>query len=392
MLGRAMGSFFWGSFINKYGRKPGLIISLLNIAINSLLFGFCLNYSGIIIIRSITGLFAPIPAIAKTVVSEICAKEDVARGMSVFISGWYIGMILGTFIGGVFSHPEELGIVHSGILVDFPYLLPNVICTVVAGITLVLVVGWFKETLKTTELGELMERDEDNYQFSYWEIMKSEMVPTILFIYSLISFNITAFSDVFPIWCWADIQNGGLHFNPTQIGTVLGLSYVLIAFVQQKVYDMLHKRYGSIDVMKMSIIILIPTILIFPEQHSLAFSPVLLKVSLVFSMIIWNLLYSMIFTSISLLTNHSVTANKRAKLNGISMFVGSVFKGVGPYVAATIFSATASSGLKFPVDYHAIFYLMGIFFVIMVYSSWKLPKWLEQGPEIIETEIKSIYE
>lgn len=391
MLGRALGSFYWGNFIDKYGRKNGLLIALVNIIVNSILFGVCSNYPLILILRGVTGMLAPIPAIAKTVVSEICSKQDAARGMAIFISGWYIGMILGTLIGGVFSHPEELGLVSSGILVDYPYLLPNLICAGMAAITLGLVIGMFRETLKRDET-EMMIQIEEIEGFSYWEILKSDMVPTILFIYAVQSFNATAFSDVYPIWCWADVRDGGLHYNPTQIGLTLGISYFLIAFVQQKCYDILHKRMGSIAVMNLSSIILIPVIMLFPEQNLLVSYPLLLKISLIISMILWNLFYFNIFTSISLITNNSVTPNKRAKLNSIGMFVGSIFKGVGPYVAATLFSATASSGLPFPLDYHFIFYLLAINFLISLYFSKKLPNWLETGPSSESLEIKSINE
>jgi MFS family permease len=115
MLGRALGSFYWGNFIDKHGRKKGIMISLANLAIFSLILGFCKNYYLLLLYRFIAGFFAPIPAICKTIVSEVCVGENLAKGMATLVSGWYISLIIGNFVGGQFSHPEELGIVTKQI-------------------------------------------------------------------------------------------------------------------------------------------------------------------------------------------------------------------------------------------------------------------------------------
>lgn len=46
------------------------------------------------------------------------------------------------------------------------------------------------------------------------------------------------------------------------------------------------------------------------------------------------------------------------------MGIGSLFKGIGPYISAMLFSATAESGLPFPLDYHFVFYMIGILLLV----------------------------
>lgn len=379
MFGRALGSFYWGNFIDKHGRRKGMIISIVNIALSSLLLGFCTDYYLLLLLRFVCGFFAPIPAIGKTIVSEICVKQNSAKGMATLVSGWYIGQIIGNLVGGMFSHPEEIGLVNTGLLVDYPYLLPNLICSLVAIISLILCIYYLKETLEISQISTSTSTSLDaglsNKEPNYVEVMKSPFVPTILTLYSLASFNSNAFSDVFPIWCWADRKNGGLEFNPQEIGNSLAISFLLIVVVQQRVYGMLVNKYGCSKVFSIGIYVMLPTILIFPEQTLIAYDERLLKISLVVSVLIWNLFGYINFTTINVMVNDSVTPNKRAKLNSLSQCVGSLFRALGPYISGAVYSSTAKSGIGYPLDYHTIFYVIGIDILVQLYIAKDLPEW-----------------
>lgn len=378
MFGRALGSFYWGNYIDSHGRKKGVMISIISISISSLILGFCKNYYLLLFLRFVCGFFAPIPAIGKTIVSEICVKENAAKGMATLVSGWYIGQIIGNFVGGQFSHPEELGIVSSGIFVEFPYLLPNLICAGISILTAIISALFLKETLTIPEVSNSSNSLDFSRTMSeptYKDVIRSPFVPTILVLYSLASFNSNAFSDVFPIWCWADRDNGGLEFNPQEIGNSLAMSFLLIVVIQQRVYGMLVNKYGCTRVFSIGIYVLLPTILIFPEQTLVSFNESLLKVSLVVSVLFWNLFSYVNFTTINVMVNDCVGPNKRAKLNSVAQCVGSLFRALGPYISGTVYSTTARGGLGYPLDYHTIFYLIALDLAAQLYMSKDLPEW-----------------
>ncbi len=199
-------------------------------------------------------------------------------------------------------------------------------------------------------------------------------MATVLGLYSLASLNANAFSDVFTIWCWADRKYGGLEFNPQEIGNTLAISFLLIALVQQMMYGQLVKKYGSTRVFTIAIYFLLPIILIFPEQSNLTFNEALLKVSLIIHVIIWNIFSYINFTTIHLMVNECVGNNKRAKLNSLAQFLASLFRALGPYTSGTIYSAMATSGLGYPLDYHTIFYLIAIDLAVQLYMSKDLPE------------------
>jgi len=74
-IGRGLASPFWGLFIDKKGRKIGLIIAFSSSAVLLLMSGFILNYVVIVILRFISGAMSPIAVIGKILVSELCDND-----------------------------------------------------------------------------------------------------------------------------------------------------------------------------------------------------------------------------------------------------------------------------------------------------------------------------
>jgi hypothetical protein len=61
----------------------------------------------------------------------------------MFGAGWTFGLVVSNFIGGVFSHPEKLGIyVFEG----YPFALPFLICSLIALCMLIVVCITIKDT------------------------------------------------------------------------------------------------------------------------------------------------------------------------------------------------------------------------------------------------------
>jgi len=67
------------------------------------------------------------------------------------------------------------------------------------------------------------------------------------------------------------------------------------------------------------------------------------------------------FTSIFILINHSVTGEKRARINGIAMMVNSFMKTVAPNFGGTLFAISISYEASFyPFNQHLTFVVTGM--------------------------------
>jgi MFS family permease len=57
MAGRALTSYAWGVFADRYGRRPVILIALANIVVMTLVFGFVGSLGLAIAVRAVTGMF-----------------------------------------------------------------------------------------------------------------------------------------------------------------------------------------------------------------------------------------------------------------------------------------------------------------------------------------------
>jgi MFS family permease len=383
MLGRAIGAPFWGYAADKYGRKPTLLISLSSIIGGSLVFGMAPSFAVAAVSLFIAGLFCTLAVVCKTCVSEVTPPALQAKGMSCYTLGWYYGQIAGYSVGGLLVHPEKTGIVTGGLFARFPYLLPNLICSVLGLIALIGVIFFFKETLpppKPSSSSPSVSLPPASRPFSAF---RSANICSMVCMYSIHVFCNTGFVETYPLWCWSSKDKGGLSFDPQEIGGTLTISYIAMICVQSVLYSRMVKWLGLIGVIKASSIAMIPVLLGFPFIGVLRETQWMLKAALVIGCLLYYLLGFNIFTSIFVLTNNSVLQGDRAKVNGCQMAIGYIVKGFTPLLIGNLFAFTSQNGGFFPFDYHFVFTLLAVGMGIEALLAQRLPKSLEM-PKSVE--------
>lgn len=150
MGGRMISSFFWGAWSDKHGRKPIMVMGVMSIIVFQTAFGFSFNYPWAIGSRLLFGLLNPIVGTAKTVVSEICSHADQAKGMVIITATWGCGLIFGPSLGGILARPADKYpsvFAKDGLFGQFPYLLPCVVISASAVVSLLLVYKHMEESL-----------------------------------------------------------------------------------------------------------------------------------------------------------------------------------------------------------------------------------------------------
>lgn len=348
MLGRALGAPFWGWAADQWGRKPVLLISLFSIAAGSLGLGFARNLETAVLSLLLGGLFCNLSATAKTCVSEVAAGERQTKAMSYYSLGWFYGQIAGYLIGGFLIHPEASGIVDGGILVTFPYLLPNLICAAVALLTLLGILVFYKETLIAPPTVLALSSDSPYLRSS----------KGLIAFYVLEVVCNTGFIETFPLWCWSSGEHGGLDLSAAEIGVTLTVAYAVLGFGQSWVYGLVVKPLGLRKTIGCSSLILCPLLVamsclnLLPRQ---VLKPVLALACLLFYLLSYN-----IFTSLFVLINSSVPQQDRAKLNSCSMSVGYIAKGLTPLLVDVTFAYTSESSYTYPFDHHFVFTALGL--------------------------------
>jgi hypothetical protein len=90
-----------------------------------------------------------------------------------------------------------------------------------------------------------------------------------------------------------------------------------------------------------------------------------------------------------IIINNSVNSNERGKLNGISMAIGNLARGVSPPIYGTTFAATAKGGYPYPFNFAFSFVLLSFsIWIASIYAS-KLSLSLGNPKETIINEDKN---
>jgi len=140
----------WGRLSDRIGRKPVLLTGLAGTALSMLIFGFAPNLKVALLARALGGLLNGNIGVLQTTVAEmITVKEHQPRAYTIMPFVWCLGSILGPTLGGALAKPVKN---YPNIFPDnsiwsrFPYLLPNLVCTLIVACGVVIGILFLEET------------------------------------------------------------------------------------------------------------------------------------------------------------------------------------------------------------------------------------------------------
>ncbi|TAQ85826.1 hypothetical protein B7494_g5832 [Chlorociboria aeruginascens] len=140
----------WGRLSDKIGRKPVLLTGLAGTALSMLIFGLSPNLPVALLARALGGLLNGNIGVLQTTVAEmITVKEHQPRAYSIMPTVWCLGSILGPALGGALARPVSTypNVFEAGTVWErFPYLLPNLVCTVIVACGVVIGILFLEET------------------------------------------------------------------------------------------------------------------------------------------------------------------------------------------------------------------------------------------------------
>ncbi|KAL6706526.1 hypothetical protein ACN47E_005282 [Coniothyrium glycines] len=149
-LAEACSAMYWGGVSDRIGRKPVVICGILGTMSSLLLVGLAPNFWVALAGRIIGGALNGNIGVVQTMVGELVKRpEHESRAYAIMPFVWSIGTIIGPSIGGFFAEPAKnfpTLFSRTGLFARFPYLLPNLLCSALLVVSIVLAYLFLEET------------------------------------------------------------------------------------------------------------------------------------------------------------------------------------------------------------------------------------------------------
>ena len=200
-------------------------------------------------------------------------------------------------------------------------------------------------------------------------LLRNRHIRLAVLVYAAHSFCSIFIGEMYPLWCIASTDRGGLAWTIAEVGTSVSVTGIMLLPYQLWLYPRLAKRTPPIRLMFLTMAALIPTCVFFPfiGFFSLARGASIALTTVVRGTL--SLLSTTVFTSSFLLINNSCLSKQRGAVNGLAMFVASFTKAMGPIVGAELFAWSINGGSTV----HLPFFVDAALWALLVLVVLRLP-------------------
>ncbi len=194
------------------------------------------------------------------------------------------------------------------------------------------------------------------------QLMRNREMMCSIVLYAGHSFTSICYGEVFPLWCVATSDCGGLGLSSKHVGIIMSLTGVLVIAYQAALFPPLIKRLEATQIMifmqltSSALLVGLPFLSHVIELETRGTNTYGVDVWLVIILAtMGNSTVIMAFTSAfvcsNAFVNNSCEKDTRGTANGLSMACGSVTKSIGPMVAAPLFAFSINGSPSRFMDY-----------------------------------------
>lgn len=223
----------WGSYSDRLGRKPVLMIGVLGNTLAQLLFGLSTELWMLFAARALAGILssATLPT-AMAYVADTTVKDKRSGGMGFIGAAMGIGMVLGPGLGGLLAKNS----------LSLPFFLA-------AGLSLVALLLIFLVLPEPPHSEKPLQASTRKPQLAEMKQALLGPVGVLLLMAFLLSFALTNFEGIFGLYA-ADRYG----FTPNRVGLTLTIIGLVSAVMQGAMTGPATRRFGEVIVIRAGMI------------------------------------------------------------------------------------------------------------------------------------------
>ncbi|MDZ8240002.1 MAG: MFS transporter [Nostoc sp. ChiQUE01a] len=247
----------WGSFSDRYGRRPILLLTLSGSVIAYIGLGIANSLWILFIARSLAGIMAGNIATAQAYIADITTPANRARGMGAIGAAFGLGFILGPAIGGILTGPDPN---------NANFHLPSLFAAGLSLLALLCALILLPESLNSEIKAKIQAHQHHRPQLNWVELSRRPQLCILIGIYFLVTFAVAAMDSTLALWSKQE-----LNWGPQQTSYLFAFMGIVSTIIQGGLIGFLKKHLGEIKLLFLGIFGLGLGLLLIGFSQSLIF-------------------------------------------------------------------------------------------------------------------------
>lgn len=231
----------WGSWSDRIGRRPIMLLSTFGAVIAYIVFGLAESLGVLFFSRVIAGMMGGNISTAQAYIADVTDSANRARGMGLIGAAFGIGFVIGPATATALIHPTFHEMVANAGFTDFAawmgenrYALPGFFAAFLSFCSFLMVLFKLPETVDTSKPREKVIRRPSVFTPKFWRLLKDQkgksargyLIPLVIGFF-LLSFGESSLYSAFPLF--AESQ---LNMTAEQVGIQFFYIGIIAVIVQ----------------------------------------------------------------------------------------------------------------------------------------------------------------
>lgn len=265
-LSQLIFSPIWGSWSDKVGRRPIMLLSTAGSVLSYAIFSFAPSLTVLFVSRALAGIMGGNISAAQAYVADVTTPNDRAKGMGLIGAAFGIGFALGPALSGILMLPAAQGLFPG--LSSFPYALPGLAAAGLSLFSFFWILFCLPESLQNASPDDPSRVQRFSVlSIDFWRTLadpRSGSGLGLFFLFSLIlAMGHSTLYSAFPLFCRARLGMG-----PGEVGFQFLWMGLIAIFIQGGAIRVLVKRFAEERLFVAGNLLMSIGILLIPFAHS----------------------------------------------------------------------------------------------------------------------------
>lgn len=248
----------WGSWSDRVGRRPIMLMSTFGAVIAYIIFGFAGSLSVLFLSRIVAGTMGGNISTAQAYIADVTDNENRARGMGLIGAAFGIGFVIGPATATGLIHPSFHEFVANLGFIDFAswmeanrFALPGFFAAFLSFCSFLMVLFKLPETVDKSKPKKDVYRRPSVFSPRFWRVLSEQtgasargfLIPLIIGFF-LLSFGESSLYSAFPLFAESQLnmsaEDVGIQFFYIGIIAVIVQGFLIKpltnVFAEEKIF------------------------------------------------------------------------------------------------------------------------------------------------------------